>query len=250
MEGAAPSQPVPKAVRPGAYDRVFYGAIAITMALIVLVGFAPTYYLRAFVAAPVTVSGATTLTPLAHLHGALFTGWVVLFIVQTALVASHRVRVHRRLGIAGGVLAAAMVVVGVSTAIASAARGAAPPGVDPLVFLAIPLFDMLLFPIFVGAALWHRRNKEAHKRLMLLAYISIVVAAVARWPGVLPYGPLAFFGLAFIILVVAVLYDLASWRRVHPVYIWGGALLVVSVPLRLMISGTDAWRGIAEFLTR
>ena len=73
---------------------------------------------------------------------------------------------------------------------------------------------------------------------------------MARWPGVLPYGPLAFFGLTFIILVVAVLYDLASRRRVHPVYIWGGALLVVSVPLRLMISGTDGWRGIAEFLTR
>jgi hypothetical protein len=250
MAVAAASQPASKSVAPGAYDRVFYGGIAIVMATIVLVGFAPTYYLRAFVAAPLTVSGATTLTPLAHLHGALFTGWVLLFIVQTALVASHRVRVHRRLGIAGGVLAAAMVVVGVSTAIASAARGAAPPGVDPLVFLAIPLFDMVLFPIFVGAALWHRRNKEAHKRLMLLAYVSILVAAVARWPGVLPYGPLAFFGLTFIILVVAVLYDLASRRRVHPVYIWGGALLVVSVPLRLMISGTDAWRGIAEFLTR
>jgi hypothetical protein len=250
MAVVAASQPAPKPVVTGAYDRVFYSGIAIAMAAIVLIGFGPTYYLRAFFAAPVTVSGTTTLSPLAHLHGALFTGWVVLFIVQTALIASRRVKVHRRLGIAGAVLAAGMVVVGVSTAIASAARGAAPPGVDPLAFLAIPLFDMVLFPIFVGSALLHRRNKEAHKRLMLLAYISILVAAVARWPGVLPYGPLVFFGLTFIILLIAVGYDLASRRRVHPVYIWGGALLVASVPLRLAISGTSAWRGIAEFLTR
>jgi hypothetical protein len=250
MAVVAASQPAPKPFVTGAYDRAFYSGIAIAMAAIVLIGFGPTYYLRAFFAAPVTVSGTTTLSPLAHLHGALFTGWVVLFIVQTALIASRRVKVHRRLGIAGAVLAAGMVVVGVSTAIASAARGAAPPGVDPLAFLAIPLFDMVLFPIFVGSALLHRRNKEAHKRLMLLAYISILVAAVARWPGVLPYGPLVFFGLTFIILLIAVGYDLASRRRVHPVYIWGGALLVASVPLRLAISGTSAWRGIAEFLTR
>jgi hypothetical protein len=244
------SQPASKSVAIGAYDRVFYSGVAIAMAIIVFVGFAPTYYLRGFFGAPTTVSGATTLSPLARLHGALFTAWVVLFIVQTALIANRGVKVHRRLGIAGAVLAAAMVAVGVRTAIAAAARGAAPPGADPLAFLAIPLFDMVLFPLFVGAALWHRRNKEAHKRLMLLAYIAILVAAVARWPGVLPYGPLAFFGLTFIVLLIAVLYDLASRRRVHPAYIWGGALLVASVPVRLMMAGTNAWRGIAEFLTR
>jgi len=241
----------PKTAAAGAYDRVFYSGMAIAMAAIVFVGFAPTYYLRGVSGSPPpTVSGATTLSPLAHLHGALFTGWVVLFIVQTALVAASRVKVHRRLGVAGAVLAAAMVVVGATTAIASAARGAAPPGADPLAFLAIPLFDMVLFPAFVGAALWHRRNREAHKRLMLLAYVSILTAAVARWPGVLPYGPLVFFGLTFVLIVVGACYDLASRHRVHPVYIWGGALLVASVPVRLMVSGTTAWRRFAEFLTR
>lgn len=234
----------------GAFDRVFYTGMAIAMALTVFIGFAPTYYLRTLFGAPPTVTGATTLSPLAHLHGALFTGWVLLFIVQTALVASHRTRIHQRLGIAGGVLAAAMVVVGVSTAIAAAARGAAPPGADPLAFLIIPLFDMVLFATFVGAALWHRRQRETHKRLMLLAYISIIAAAVARFPGMLPYGPFVFFGLAFIFLLIAVIYDVVSRRRMHPTYIWGGALLVSSVPLRLMMSGTEMWRGISAFLTR
>jgi uncharacterized membrane protein YoaK (UPF0700 family) len=105
---------------------------------------------------------------------------------------------------------------------------------------------MVLFPSFVAAALYWRRNKEAHKRLMLLAYISIIAAAVARLPGVLPLGPLGFFGIAFIFLVAGVTYDLFSRRRIHPAYLWGGALLVISVPVRLMISGTETWRGIAE----
>ena len=109
---------------------------------------------------------------------------------------------------------------------------------------------MVVFPIFVGAALWHRRNKEAHKRLMVLAYFSIITAALARLPGVVAFGPPGFFGLTFLLLLLCVVYDLASRRRVHAAYIWGGGLLMVSVPVRVMISGTDTWMALARFLTR
>jgi len=220
------------------------------LAVLVFSGFAPTYYTTFFGdGARATVSGGP-FTPLVHLHGALFTGWVLLFMVQTALVASHRLAVHRRLGVAGAMLAAAMILVGTSTAIATAKRGAAPVGVDPLAFLAIPIFDMVLFATFVTAALVLRRNKDMHKRLMLLAYISIIVAAVARLPGVLPLGPLAFFGLGYSLVVVAVIYDLVSRRRVHKAYLWGGALMVASVPLRLAISDTGLWQAFAQALTK
>lgn len=232
------------------YDRVFYSSVAIAMALTVLVGFAPTYYLKLFGDAPMVTISKSPFTALVHLHGALFTGWVALFIVQTALIAKHRVAVHRRMGIAGGVLAAGMVLAGTATAISAAARGSSVPGVPPLVFLAVPLFDMVLFSSFVATALWMRTNKEAHKRLMLLAYVSLMAAPIARLPGLLPLGPFVFFGLAFVFVSAGVIYDFATRRRVHPAYLWGGALFVVSVPLRLMISGTAAWRAFAEFLTR
>lgn len=249
MVTAAASRPALRSAA-GAYDRVFYSTMAIAMALTVFVGFAPTYYLRLFGDEPMVNFGGLPFTPLVHLHGVLFTGFVVLFIAQTALVASHRVAVHRRLGIAGGLLAAAMVVVGTATAIRGAARGAGPPGIDPLVSMAIPLFSMLRFPAFVAAALLLRRNKEAHKRLMLLAYISLMSAAVLRLPGVEPLGTLGFDGLSFLFLLAGVIYDLVTRRRVHAAYIWGGALLVASVPLRLMASGTETWRAFAEFVTR
>jgi hypothetical protein len=234
----------------GRYDRLFYGGMALALGLTVLAGFASTYYLRFFSGGPrVTLTGGP-FTALVHVHGVLFTAWVVLFVVQTALVASRRVALHRRLGVAGAALAAAMVVAGTSIAIATAARGSAPPGMDPLAFLAIPLFDMILFGGFVTAALVLRRDKETHKRLMLLAYVSIVVAAIARLPGILSAGPPAFFGLSFLFVVAAAIYDFLSRRRVHKVYLWGGALILVSVPVRLAVSGTGAWRALAELLTK
>lgn len=248
MSTIAVTETVPHSPSARRYDRMFYSGMGIALALTAFIGFAPTYYLRLLGEAPMATVSGQPMTTLVHLHGALFTGWMLLFIVQTGLVAAHRVKLHQRLGIGGVVLAAAMVIVGAKTAIASAAAGAAPPGVDPLAFLAIPIFDLLLFAGFFTAAVQLRRKKEAHKRLMLLAYVSIIAAAMARLPGVLPMGPLVFYGLAFIFLGLGVAYDLFSRGRVHQVYLWGGLGLVLSVPVRLLVSGTAAWRFFAELL--
>jgi hypothetical protein len=253
MPTIAVSQMVPQAPlrRVGSHDRVFYGSVAVSMALMAIVGFAPTFYLRLFSGGPMATFGAgRPFTPLIYIHGALFTAWVALFIVQTALISARRVALHRRIGVGGALLAAAMIAVATMTALAAVKRGSGPAGIPPLAFLAIPLFDMIMFTTFITAALALRRNKEAHKRLMLLAYVSIMGAPAARLPGVLPLGPLAFYGIAFVFLASGIVYDLVSRRRVHPAYIWGGTLLVASVPLRLAISGTATWMAIAQALTR
>ncbi|HET7696208.1 MAG TPA: hypothetical protein VFK57_10905 [Vicinamibacterales bacterium] len=232
----------------GRYDRVFYGGVALAAAAMTLIGFGPTYYLRFFDGGPqATISGGPFST-VVHLHGALFTAWMLLFIVQTALISSRRVAVHRRLGVLGALLAAGMVVVGVIAGVDLGRRGAAPEGVDPLSFMAIPLGDMVMFGGFVAAALARRRDRESHKRLMLLAYASILAAPAARLPGVLPLGPLAFYAIGFLVLVAGVIYDYASRRTIHRVYLLGGGLLLLSVPLRLALSGTEAWRSTARML--
>lgn len=243
---SAPRVPVRAA---GTHDRLFYGTMAVALAITTFTGFAPTYYLRLVSGGATTTLSGGPITPAFHVHGALFTAWVLLFIVQTALISSRRVAVHRRLGIAGAVLAAAMVAAGASVAVSTAGRGSAPPGMTPLAFLVIPLFDLILFAGFVSAALIARRNKEAHKRLMLLAYVSIITAAIARLPGVLALGPPAFFGLSLLFVVAGAIYDFVSRGRVHTAYLWGGAILVVSVPLRLAIANTSAWHSFAKLLT-
>lgn len=229
-------------------DRAFFSGMAIGLALAVFIGFARTYYLSAVFGTSATITGRP-FTNILRLHAALFTTWVVLFIVQTSLVATHRVAVHRRLGVAVAVLAGIMIMVGTATALQMALQGDAPPGIAPVAFLAIPLGDMVVFTILITSALLLRRNKDTHKRLMLLAYAAILVAAVARIPGVLPLGPLGFFGLTFLpILAIAITYDFVTRRRIHPAYLWGGALLIVSVPLRLMVSTTHVWGSVAERL--
>jgi hypothetical protein len=224
---------------------VFYTSLALALALTVFGGFARTYYLKG-------VFGGPALSPLVHLHGFLFTTWLLLFVTQTGLVAARRTNVHRRLGLLGAALAAVMVPVGIATAIGAAARGATVPRVDPRSFMAVPLADMVLFSAFVVLGLSLRRRSEAHKRLMVLAMLSILTAAIARLPlgFIAAGGVLGFFALTDAFLLAGVAYDLWSRGRVHPVYIWGGLLLVASQPLRLVISGTSAWLAFADWLLR
>jgi len=230
------------------HDRKFYTGFAIFMALTVLAGFAPTYYLRLFGSAPLHTLSGRPFSWVAYVHGALFTSWVALFIVQTGLIAAHRVKVHMKLGIAGGVLAAGMTAAGLALAIEAGKLGTAPPGLTSVQFFAIPFFDMVVFAAFVATALWKRKNKETHKRLMVLAYISIITAAMARLPGVLPHGPALFYGLTMIPLAIVLIYDFASRRTIHTAYRWGATLLVLSIPARMALSNTAAWKAFAHAL--
>ena len=122
-------------------ERIFYTGMAIAILITVFAGFSRTWFLRPYFP---QVQG---LIPLLVLHGVLFSSWIALFITQTSLIATRRTRTHMRLGIAGGVLASLMIIVGTVTAIVRA-KGPSPiPGVNPLSFLTIPLGDLLVFGI-------------------------------------------------------------------------------------------------------
>ncbi len=224
---------------------MFYGGLAAVATTIVFAGFARTYYLNGFFV-------NKPLTPLLHLHGVLFTSWLVLLVTQVSLVAANRTDIHRRLGMAGAGLAMGMVVVGIATAITAAKLGHAPPGLPPLLFLIVPLFDMVMFPSLVGAGFYFRRHPATHKRLMLLATLVLLPPAIARLPFtfIQSGGPIAFFGLPDLLMLGCIGYDTVTHRRLHPAFLWGGLALLLSHPLRLMISGTGAWMAMAQWLTR
>lgn len=226
-------------------EHLFYTGMALAIALTVFAGFARTYFLRPYFE-------TQPLMPLLHLHGIVFTSWVALFVLQNLLVASNRTRVHRRLGVLGGALSVLMIAVGVYTALVRAKQGASPVGdVSPLAFLTIPLGDLLVFGSLVGAGFYFRRRPDVHKRLMLLAMISILPAAVARLPlAIMQAGPPAFFGLTDVFIVACLIYDLLSRGRPHRATLWGGLFIIASQPLRLLIGGTHAWIIFAGWLTR
>jgi len=219
----------------------FYRIAAAAALAVVLVGFAPSFYLKFWFHKP------PALTTLLVVHGVVMTSWFALFLVQAQLAASRKLWLHRRLGIAGAVLAAAVFVLGTSVAIIGARLGHT-PGPPPLKFLAIPLTDMAVFAVLVGSALLLRRDTEAHKRLMLLAFICVLTAAVARMPGahitiLIPFGATVLFA------AVCVGWDSWRHRRLHPAFGWGFALFALSWPFRLWLSGTSGWDSFARWLT-
>lgn len=223
--------------------RRFYVGIALAIAITVFAGFAPTYYLRYYYQ-------STPLRGLLHLHGVVFTAWVLLFLTQATLVSAGRVALHRRLGVAGAVLAGLVVVVGTTTALANASAGRSPLGVPPLSFLAVPFFDMVVFAGLVATGLWYRRRTDIHKRLVTLATIALLGAPIARLPfGAAMVGLPGVFALADLFIVACIAYDLTTLRRVHPATLWGGLAIVISQPLRLAISGTGVWLGFAGWIT-
>lgn len=227
-------------------ERRFFGVIALVIVGAVFLGFARSFYLK-----PLFPEWQAPAEPIFYVHGIAFTAWVLLLVVQTTLIARRRVARHRTVGAFGAVLAVAMVILGVWGALVAAQRPTGFVGipVPPLQFLAIPLFSMVLFSLFVALGVALRRDAQAHKRLMVLASVQLVTAAIARWPVVMNYGPLAFFAITDLFVVALALWDFRSRGKLHPVTLWGGLLTIVLQPAQLALSGTDAWLAFARWAT-
>jgi hypothetical protein len=221
-------------------DRVFHTRMAIAFLLTAFIGFAPKYYLK-------SVTHAPALSPLLHVHGVVFSAWLLLLLTQTSLVAARRVDIHRRLGIGGAALALLMVPLGVMAAIDAARRGVSNAGLDPMSFLVFPLGQILMFAAFIGVGLWHRRRPELHRRLVMLATISLMAPAFGRFPyvGKLPVVPML---LSVLFVVAAAIHDKRTRGRVHPIYIAGGLITFLSGPARFALAHTEAWQTFARFL--
>jgi len=218
-----------------------YLLAALACATATVLGFAPTYFLKPFLPSP-------ELPPLVHWHGAVFTAWVALFATQTWLIDRRRRDLHRRLGIGGLLLAALMVVLGLLTTIGAARRGIAAPGFDTAAFMIVPGLSIVLFAIFVALGAAWRSRPEYHKRLMLLATLSIMGPALARLPALAGKPPNVPLGVALVMAFVrvSIALDWRSHRRLHPVLLWGGLLLIASAPLRIAIARSESWTAIAH----
>jgi hypothetical protein len=219
-------------------------AIAILMS--VLIGFG-----RSFFLSPLFPNHPAPPELVFYIHGALFTLWILIFFAQVTLISRGRRTLHKKIGYASVVLVAGMVVMGITGALTAASRSTGFVGipVPPLQFLAIPLFDMIVFPAFIAMAYVRRNNTQSHKRWMVLATLNLITAAIARWPIVSSLGPLAYFGITDLFVVALALWDYRSLGKIHSVTLWGGLLMIISQPLRLIVSGTSAWMTFATWAT-
>ena len=224
--------------------------MALACAATAFLGFAPTYFVPL---AHRTFSGS----PVIHFHGLLFFTWSVYFVVQTWLAASGRVINHRSFGVVGVSLATAMTIFGFLASVHvmkhSAEFGQREAGIG---FAIVPMSGIAFFAVVFVLAIMNTRKPEIHKRQMLLAAVSILDAAIARWfltflapPG--PPGPppvpvtIAPAVIASLLLVVAMVRDWRNEGRVHPVYICGTLALLALKVLNWPISESAAWHKFA-----
>jgi len=220
-------------------EQFFYSGVALTFVLTVLVGFSRTYYLRG-------LFGTPHLSWLAHLHGVVFTAWAVFFASQTALVAAGRTDLHKRLGWAGAVFGIVVLVLGGVMTFHSVRAGYASGRPHMASLLLNAIMDLFLFCIFFVGGLFFRRKKEIHKRLMVLAMVSLIIPAIARLP--IPPFLIGWAILAF--SLTGLIYDVVVLRQASFTNIAGVLLINVSTPLRFIIEETRAWQHFSEWIAR
>ena len=227
-----------------------YVGLALMIAAIVFVGFSRSFYgtFLADAAHPWII----------HVHAAVYVGWLALLIAQTVLAARGDIATHRRVGKFGIAYGALVWVLGLIVSIAMPVINVH-SGQWPMErgeqFLAIPLGDMVLFGGFFSAAIAYRRKPEIHKRLIILAAVAVMFAAVGRAftnAAVLlgdPAAPLGGVSARLVLwyspVIVAIAHDLVTRRRIHPVY-WIGVVAMTVAFLRLPYSQTAHWHGIAR----
>jgi hypothetical protein len=231
-------------------ESLFFVAMAIAMTLVVFTGFARSFFLSFLWSGPDPNASPDAVY---YVHGSLAAAWMVLAVTQPLLITTRRVHWHRRTGWIGAGLAAAVVMATVLALLLSAARppdAAIPP--TPLDFLGVLLSNIAMFGLFVGLAIMVRRDGPSHKRFMFLATLNLLQAAVVRLPVAFLYsaGPVTTFLVSYAFVAPLVIWDLAVLRRIHPVTLWGGLGIFVSLPTRLWVSHTEAWLMIARGAVR
>jgi hypothetical protein len=234
------------------FGRQYFRAMAGLLLAIVLVGFAPTFHLKVFF-------GTRALPLYLHVHGVLLIAWYALFLAQAVLVASGHTYTHRRMGLASVGLVMAFVPVTVLVNLRSIARNVALSN-DAADAIARGIFPVTmnfvligLFLVYFTLAICLRRRPDWHKRLMLLASISIVAPAVDRLGRVLfaidpvssPFIPIVTVTLLFSLIA----HDVLVRRWPHIVSVFGVVTFLVAIRLGMLLAQSDFGRSLVLSLT-
>lgn len=228
---------------PDRRHRAFFPAMSLLLAVMVLIGFAPTYYLRPSVLPAIPFY--------LHLHGAALTLWFSLLIAQTLLISAGRRALHRRLGVSGAVLGGVIVTLtpfvviwSVPSAVNTNTR---PIELTTLIFFG-DMIALVAFATLLTLAVRMRRQPEAHSRLMWLASIPIVAPALGRASINLTGAPIPGLIVQMALPLLLIGHDWAMMRRVHPATRWGAAIVLGTMIFSIAFASTETAQSIVRSL--
>jgi hypothetical protein len=239
------TEPPQQRPSPRTREHQFFWGMSLLMTLIVFIGFSRTYFLASYFHAKPLAA------PIVHIHAAAFTSWMLLLLAQTSLAASGRTNIHRRLGIAGMVLAPIVFVLGVVVATEMLRRLSTAPGLDSSRIYAVALSEVTGFIVPTLWAFRLRRRSAYHKRLIIIGTIAMMTAGFGRWPvHALLHKPLPAMVCTFALLLLVIAYDLATIRKVHRATALGGAWVVCIELGAIAVSSTAEWHQLTNGLLR
>ena len=211
----------------------FFPILSALLIVFVFLGFAPTYYMRP--------ADAGAIPAYLHIHGAAMTAWYVLLLLQTTLIAMRRRAVHRRLGVAGAIIAAVIVLLNPIVVVWSVAHQ--PPGAPIELTALIIIGDLLvmaIFAILAALAIYWRRYPETHSRMLMLASIAVAGPALGRLSLNVAGTPLPGLITLMVLPLLVVVHDRVLMKRVHPVSAWGTAAIIGSLVFSIAIANSPA----------
>ncbi|HEY5723535.1 MAG TPA: hypothetical protein VIT45_14565 [Allosphingosinicella sp.] len=230
-------------------ERRFYSWMAAMMIAIVLIGFAPSFYLRGIV--PSYPRPNPSLSPFVLLHGLAFTLWLLVFWAQTALLAADRRDLHMRLGTFGMSLAVLLVPIMYLVAVGQVERANQPPFTTPLAWTAVPLAAIPSYALLIWLGWSRRREAQVHKRLMMAAALILVGGpAIGRFPIAPPImaGHIVQQTIACLLFLPLFWWDRKSLGRFHWATKLGFGLAIASAAVPDLLMSMPAWEGIAAWL--
>ncbi|NRA29303.1 MAG: hypothetical protein HRU11_03495 [Parvularculaceae bacterium] len=215
--------------------------MAIVLITIVISGFSVAAFQR---------PGGPLAVPLfLHLHGALFLSWFILLAVQAGLISVGAHAWHKRLGMMSLGVAIAIVIVGyLVVANAVATPGAIIAGRPAPLGAIFPVLDILGFALFFSLGFLNRGNAAAHKRLMLIATLMMIDAAMARLDFSLGLPGMLILAREVALYLALIVYDLISLRRPHWASVLGLAAYLGAFAIKVNVAALPWWPQFVEII--
>lgn len=205
--------------------KYFYTCIGFLFLILTFLGFFPSFQNMRH--------GSLQVHWLTHFHSLVMTSWLLLYLTQTMLIATGNLRIHRSLGILSFAVGISVIITMIVVSFHFLIANHPPEG--SFIFDTL-LFDFSEIPCFSLLFLWgmklRKRDSGAHKRLLTLATVALLLAAVDRiqrnnaFPSLGVEYPITSFIYLNILLVPLFVYDFIMLKRIHKITLIGTAIII------------------------
>ena len=229
------------------FKNSFFFWMTIVMAFFVFTGFGLTYW------KPMASGTLAPLPPIVHLHGLLYSTWMLLLVVQAFLINVKSVRLHKSLGTFGISIATGVIITGAFITILFGNYHRADPMPDYYNFMYLGVVAVINFSALFWLAIRNVRNPDNHRRLILFASMSLLAPGINRFymvPWAMTNLPLLAMYLTLDAMIVAILiHDWRTMGKLCTATLAGAAFIIIPELLHAPVAGSEAFARLCTILT-